>query len=305
VVTGFHPELTGRENIFLNGAILGMTRAEITAKLNEIIEFSGCEMYIDTPVKRYSSGMTVRLAFAVAAHLEPDILVVDEVLAVGDAEFQKKAIGKMQDISKGEGRTVLFVSHDMNSISLLTERVVVLKNGNISFIGDTQEGIKEYLLGVNSTAEYNYKGELSKPKVIQIKINTSLPNNTQEFGKGLSFYFTVHLPFPTNSLALSFQVLDELGSPVTHLWYLDVEENIFREPGEYVFACRLPKTRIYIGNYSLRVHLSDSKSKEKYHFLDSVCNFKVEMIKNYRPDYKWEKGTCRYIEDSEWEIKKL
>src|SRR5690554_631759 len=145
VGTGFHPELTGRENIFLNGAILGMTRTEITAKLDEIIEFSGCELYIDTPVKRYSSGMTVRLAFAVAAHLEPDILVVDEVLAVGDAEFQKKAIGKMQDISKGEGRTVLFVSHNMAAVKSLCTRAIVLEHGKTVFEGDTDDAVDFYL----------------------------------------------------------------------------------------------------------------------------------------------------------------
>lgn len=145
VGTGFHPELTGRENIYLNGAILGMTRDEITLKLDEIIEFSGCEMYIDTPTKRYSSGMTVRLAFAVAAHLEPDILVVDEVLAVGDAEFQKKAIDKMKDISTGDGRTVLFVSHNMASIQNLCTRVMLLNNGTVDTIGDTEEVINYYL----------------------------------------------------------------------------------------------------------------------------------------------------------------
>ncbi|MEZ4795930.1 MAG: ABC transporter ATP-binding protein [Flavobacteriaceae bacterium] len=145
VGTGFHPELTGRENIYLNGAILGMTKAEIKAKETEIIDFSGCERYIDTPVKRYSSGMTVRLAFAVAAHLEPDILVVDEVLAVGDAEFQKKAIGKMQDISKGEGRTVLFVSHNMASIQNLCSRVMLMSNGRVETIGKTQEVVDYYI----------------------------------------------------------------------------------------------------------------------------------------------------------------
>ncbi len=147
VGTGFHPELTGRENIYLNGAILGMTRAEITAKLDEIIEFSGCEMYIDTPTKRYSSGMTVRLAFAVAAHLEPDILVVDEVLAVGDADFQKKAIGKMQDISKEGGRTVLFVSHNMGSVQSLCTRAILLENGYITQNGKTEDVISKYLIG--------------------------------------------------------------------------------------------------------------------------------------------------------------
>ena len=145
VGTGFHPEMTGLENIYLNGAIMGMTKAEITRKLDEIVDFSGCERYIDTPVKRYSSGMTVRLGFAIAAHLEPEILVVDEVLAVGDAEFQKKAIGKMQDVSKGEGRTVLFVSHNMASVKSLCNKGVVLKNGQVDYIGETENAVNHYL----------------------------------------------------------------------------------------------------------------------------------------------------------------
>ncbi len=149
VGTGFHPELTGRENIYMNGAIMGMTKAEIDKKFDEIVDFSGCERYIDTPAKRYSSGMTVRLGFAVAAHLEPDIMVVDEVLAVGDAEFQRKAIGKMKDVSSGEGRTVLFVSHNMNSISTLCKSCVLLEKGSISYVGGTEDCINKYF----STAE--------------------------------------------------------------------------------------------------------------------------------------------------------
>lgn len=145
VGTGFHPEMTGRENIYLNGAILGMTKPEITRKLDEIVDFSGCERYIDTPVKRYSSGMMVRLGFAVAAHLDPEILVVDEVLAVGDAEFQKKAIGKMQDVSRGEGRTVLFVSHNMGSIKALCKHGLLLENGKVKYSGDISQTITEYL----------------------------------------------------------------------------------------------------------------------------------------------------------------
>lgn len=150
VGTGFHPEMTGRENIYMNGAIMGMSRAEITRKLDEIVDFSGCERYLDTPVKRYSSGMTVRLGFAIAAHLEPEILVVDEVLAVGDAEFQKKAIGKMQDVSKGEGRTVLFVSHNMAAVRTLCKRGIVLKNGTFAFDGDVENAISLYLEGVRT-----------------------------------------------------------------------------------------------------------------------------------------------------------
>ena len=147
VGTGFHQEMTGRENIFMNGAILGMTKQEIASKLDEIVDFSGCERYLDTPVKRYSSGMMVRLGFAVAAHLDPEILVVDEVLAVGDAEFQKKAIGKMQDVSKGEGRTVLFVSHNMASVKALCKSGVLLENGTLKHTGKIDDVIDLYING--------------------------------------------------------------------------------------------------------------------------------------------------------------
>lgn len=145
VGTGFHPEMTGRENIYMNGSIMGMTKKEITRKLDEIVDFAGVERYLDTPVKRYSSGMTVRLGFAVAAFLEPEILVVDEVLTVGDAEFQKKAIGKMNDVAKGEGRTVLFVSHNMAAVKNLCTRGVVLQNGMLAYDGSTDEAVNYYL----------------------------------------------------------------------------------------------------------------------------------------------------------------
>ena len=158
VGTGFHPEMTGRENIYMNGAILGMTKAEINRKLDEIVDFSGVERYIDTPVKRYSSGMMVRLGFAVAAHLDPEILVVDEVLAVGDAEFQKKAMGKMQDVSKGEGRTILFVSHNMRAITDLCKRAILLTNGTISLDDETQIVVEKYLMSnqnIQSNVSWN------------------------------------------------------------------------------------------------------------------------------------------------------
>src|SRR5205823_8767402 len=144
VGTGFHPELTGRENIFLNGAILGMSRAEIRKKFDRIVAFAEVEKFLDTPVKRYSSGMYMRLAFAIAAHLEPDILIVDEVLAVGDAEFQKKCLGKMKDVS-GHGRTVLFVSHNMAAIQQLTSRCIVIGSGRVCFDGPTDGAINSYL----------------------------------------------------------------------------------------------------------------------------------------------------------------
>ncbi|RYX87557.1 ABC transporter ATP-binding protein [bacterium] len=158
VGTGFHPELTGRENIFLNGAILGMRKREIARKFDQIVDFAGVERYIDTPVKRYSSGMYVRLAFAVAAHLESEILIVDEVLAVGDAEFQKKCLGKMGEVSQGEGRTVLFVSHNMGSIKALCNNVIILHNGTLNYQGDLHTGIEKYV-SINSktpSSIYNF-----------------------------------------------------------------------------------------------------------------------------------------------------
>ena len=177
VGTGFHPEMTGRENIYMNGAILGMTKQEITSKLDEIVDFSGCERYLDTPVKRYSSGMMVRLGFAVAAHLDPEILVVDEVLAVGDAEFQKKAIGKMQDVSRGEGRTVLFVSHNMASVKSLCKSGLLLENGMVKYRGSIQDTIDMYI-GEGGSSENQYFDDLSTAPgndVVRIKSFEILP----------------------------------------------------------------------------------------------------------------------------------
>lgn len=178
VGTGFHPEMTGRENIFMNGSIMGMTKAEIKSKFDEIVDFAGVAKYVDTPVKRYSSGMMVRLGFAIAAHLEPEILVVDEVLAVGDAEFQKKAIGKMQDVSKGEGRTVLFVSHNMAAVRSLCTRGVMLKNGMVDFIGNIPDTLNHYL---NSDDNYQNKSIINniKWKKTTITINNIEINKTK------------------------------------------------------------------------------------------------------------------------------
>lgn len=180
VGTGFHPELTGLENIYLNGAILGMTKAEIKRKLDEIVDFSGCALYIDTPVKRYSSGMKVRLGFAVAAFLDPEILIVDEVLAVGDAEFQKKAIGKMKDVSQGDGRTVLFVSHNMASVNALCDSAILLKNGLLSNIGSTEAIISEYLTSENidtTRKTLNYSHDSFELKEVTIQNTNSTTND--------------------------------------------------------------------------------------------------------------------------------
>ena len=207
VGTGFHPELTGRENVFLNGAILGMTKAEIRKKFDEIVAFSEIEEFIDTPVKRYSSGMYVRLAFAVAAHLEPEILIVDEVLAVGDAEFQKKCIGKMQDVSKG-GRTVLFVSHNMNAVTTLCTQAVVLKQGAVVYLGNVRDAMSHYGASANISGEFNLS-EKNKGCVLRhFKISQNgKPTNGMLEPLGpvtLSFTVTSSRPLKKARLGLSF-----------------------------------------------------------------------------------------------------
>ncbi|SEQ09194.1 lipopolysaccharide transport system ATP-binding protein [Hyunsoonleella jejuensis] len=197
VGTGFHGEMTGRENIYLNGAILGMTKKEITSKIDEIIEFSGCQRYIDTPVKRYSSGMTVRLAFAVAAFLEPEILVIDEVLAVGDADFQAKAIGKMQDISRGDGRTVLFVSHNMSSVKSLCTRAIVLKNGVIGFNGSTADAINNYLKSKKnnfSHTEFEHRKGTGIVKIKKVEVFGELEDIKPQSGHPITLRFQIDNP---------------------------------------------------------------------------------------------------------------
>lgn len=219
VGTGFHPELTGRENIFLNGAILGMTKQEIRSKLDEIIDFSGCERYIDTPVKRYSSGMTVRLGFAVAAHLEPEILIVDEVLAVGDAEFQKKAIGKMQDVSRNDGRTVLFVSHNMGALRSLCSKSLILNKGEISFQGSTAIGIETYL---NYSIDYDSSTLLKKIqwKAEDLEINSIEINDSNKN--------IVYISNKQNELKIAIKGVQKFDRKMSiAIWVKDEDNNRF------------------------------------------------------------------------------
>lgn len=236
VGTGFHPEMTGRENIYMNGAILGMSKAEVASKIDEIIDFSGCERYIDTPVKRYSSGMTVRLGFAVAAHLNPEILVVDEVLAVGDAEFQKKAIGKMQDVSRGEGRTVLFVSHNMASIRALCKTGILLENGSISFHGPVGEAVDKYLSSSSGFQEIISTEDIFTIRNRDIQVNSVKVNG---------------VPSAKCELGYSNKVVDiEVDGSITGHHFLDLEVT-FRNTEGILLARHAPG--LYFGN-PLEVH---------------------------------------------------
>lgn len=257
VGTGFHPEMTGRENIYMNGAILGMTRREIDRKLDEIIDFSGCERYIDTPVKRYSSGMTVRLGFAVAAHLEPEILVVDEVLAVGDIEFQKKAIGKMKDVSRGEGRTVLFVSHNMASVRSLCTRGMVLEKGSVAFDGDVNEAVEKYMAGNISNSEnfsFDNLEEAPGNDRIRIKSFKLTPTHGSEINinSGISVEMVVFNNIENALLDATFE-LRTLDDTVVFHQGTFFEKEATSKIGYYRISMNIPPQLLNAGTYNLRV----------------------------------------------------
>jgi lipopolysaccharide transport system ATP-binding protein len=264
VGTGFHPEMTGRENIFMNGAIMGMTKAEIKSKLDEIIDFSGVERYIDTPVKRYSSGMTVRLGFAIAAHLDPEILVVDEVLAVGDAEFQKKAIGKMQDVSRGEGRTVLFVSHNMGAIQQLCKNICVLKNGTIDYKGNVDLGIDYYLNSDNLQIKESINQQIKKMKKdddfiledIRLEQNGKVVENYLTT-LTLNVYFSYSVLNDINLLRVGFDIINAKSGIVVFRTYHDDNHSELKtiHKGRYISKATIPANFFLEDNYILSVSI--------------------------------------------------
>lgn len=304
VGTGFHPELSGRENIFLNGAILGMNRREIKNKFDEIVNFAGVERYIDTPVKRYSSGMYVRLAFGVAAHLEPDILIVDEVLAVGDAEFQKKALGKMKDVSSREGRTVLFVSHNMQAISTLTSKCIFMHTGKILEVGKTKSVISKYLsFDTNRSLAYNKPAHNTLPQITKVFLQTSQPNNTQVNGDEMKVYIEISTPFSIQAAAISLQFFNRHHIPIVHLWQYDSQIPFCREPGVFELVCTIPGLKLYQGAYTICLHFADF-SGNKWDHLEEICPFEVVMFGKIR-EYQWQDESCAYIEDCNWNIKKV
>lgn len=278
VGTGFNGEMTGRENIYLNGAILGMTKKEITSKLDEIIEFSGCERYIDTPVKRYSSGMTVRLAFAVAAFLEPEILVIDEVLAVGDAEFQKKAIGKMQDISKCEGRTVLFVSHNMAAVKSLCTRGLVLEHGKVKLISSIEKAVSYYLSGDSEVMNQKIFGtdcETDKFKLEKISINSLgktileplLENDEIELKTVITLKEN-----QTNNYHVTFHLYNELGEALFS--FSNVAEADRLKYGYNELTCKFPSSFFQSGQYFLSFFFVKDK-REALFIENDILSFTI------------------------------
>ena len=284
VGTGFHPELTGRENIFLNGAILGMTKSEIRSKFDEIVDFSGVERYIDTPVKRYSSGMYVRLAFAVAAFLEPEILIIDEVLAVGDAEFQKKCLGRMKDVSVNDGRTVLFVSHDLNAVSQLCTHGILMDKGKISYEGRIKGLVDTYIADEKKSAVYTNANPLSKKRMLiesaAIKDNNGNVSSDFFYNEPVNIEFKIKINDPSLIADLFVIILDARKRRV-----FACEANGIKTTMKLTIE---PNTLVR-GDYSIHAFINMPKI-EQLDVAEDVCNFKIidsgsKMAKHHEYDY--------------------
>lgn len=313
VGTGFHPELTGRDNVFLNGAILGMRNEEIKRKFDEIVAFSGVERYIDTPVKRYSSGMYVRLAFAVAAHLESDILIVDEVLAVGDAEFQKKCLGKMNDLGNSSGRTILFVSHNMSSIKALCEKSIFLDKGKIQKIGQTGDVISQYLSAyvpeksdegyIDKGLSLNGTGEARFTRFLPVKNNTGCTEFF--FGEKPKCLIELQVDKEITSAALSLMIVsiygETIGMTTPNMNYKPIELS----KGKHRLEVLLNDT-LMPGNYSFNLLIAEHNSGASIDFLESVGSIRIlkDSIKKDM-DYPWDVIHGYYKPNSDWEINKL
>jgi len=311
VGTGFHPELSGRENVFLNGAILGMTKQEIRNKFDEIVAFAEIEKFIDTPVKRYSSGMYVRLAFAVAAHLEPEILIVDEVLAVGDASFQKKCLGKMKDVSGKDGRTVLFVSHNMTAVQSLCTRCILMKDGQTAFVGDTRECIHKYLMGagrVSTECKWDAAGSAPNNGKVWVRCIRAVSHRID--GRDSSL-FDMATPL---SIEVDVIVIEKCMFHVTLVFYSEQgtvaftsgaepprDADLCTNAGSYKFTCRLPANLLNEGEYSLRLLVIENGTRIGIS-VEDVIGFDVKDL-TARPVGAWhgrEPGPVRPSLD--WQV---
>lgn len=287
VGTGFHPELTGRENIFLNGAILGMPRSEVRRKFDEIVAFAEVEKFLDTPVKRYSSGMYVRLAFAVAAHLEPEILVVDEVLAVGDAEFQKKCLGKMEDVSRGEGRTVLFVSHNLDSVLRLCSFCLWLGEGKVRGIGSPSRMVDQYQQHRqnNSTSvelsDVHRRSSLRRHATFR---QISCPTNDGQvawnylFGNVISFSCKVDISKTLSQLAIAYAIFSSTGFEIASARSRPFDAGGVVQPGTYNISVEIPNLRLSPNLYSLNIGLRSEFGDED--FISGATTFEVVTDEN-------------------------
>lgn len=298
VGTGFHPDLTGRENIYINGAILGMRKWEIDKKLDEIIDFAGVEKYIDTPVKRYSSGMTVRLGFSVAAHLEPEILIIDEVLAVGDMEFQNKAILKMQKISESENCTLIFVSHDLDKMEMLTKRCLLIKNGELFSDGKASNVIQEYSRRGESAnqTKFEKKGRSCFIRAIKVGKDKIFINES------LDIEIELEIEEPIKDPGLSVQIVNWKDVKVLHFLVLKSEMEFGNKSGVWKLNLSIPLIKLYPDQYYLIVSLGDNSTKVNFDRISGVGLFKVIVPEHMFRDFYWYPGEAMYIDDCTWSV---
>jgi len=314
VGTGFHPELTGRENIYMNGAILGMKRAEIDSKFDEIVDFSEVSQFIDTPVKRYSSGMYLRLAFAVAAHLEPEILVVDEVLAVGDADFQRKCLGKMGDVAQ-QGRTVLFVSHNMSAILRLTEEAIVLKKGQLIKRAPTHEAVDFYLSSgmaesgqrIWGVDEIPVASEPFRPVAVRLKDRSGNIIDTIRSTEPLTVEWEYQINAPITGLRVGMYLSTMRGEYVFTTFDTDdakqYEQFGARQAGRYISRCEIPADFLNEGRYSLGVNAS-SFGVKRYFMDENALSFSVDI--SGAPGMQWAEVRQGPVRPRlHWKIEKL
>jgi lipopolysaccharide transport system ATP-binding protein len=277
----------------------------VSRKFDEIVAFSEVEAFIDTPVKRYSSGMYVRLAFAVAAHLEPEILIVDEVLAVGDAAFQQKCIGKMRDVTRRDGRTIVFVSHDMAAITSLTQRCVLLEKGRLTFCGPTLDAASRYFSqGGQEVAEYAAApGAEGQPTLTRVVVRTSQPGQVQAALEPMEIALSLHHPRGIAGAFVTVQIINQFNQPATQLWLQDAEQPFGRQPGETALVCRLPRVRLNVGRYTLRLILGSTLGGANILLqqLDYVCPFEVVRLGAVVP-WGWRPENCAYEDDMAWAV---
>lgn len=297
VGTGFHGELSGRENIYLNGAIMGLRKWEIDKKLDEIIDFAGVEKYLDTPVKRYSSGMYVRLAFSVAAHLDPDILIVDEVLSVGDAEFQKKCLGKIKNESNNTGRSIFFVTHNMYQIEKICNNVMYLENGVVKKIGSNVEVLKEYYSNNYLAISGNYLSIVNNhiTHIKSVDIITDLPNNIQTHGNKFAVKVKIFNANKIKKTCLTIRIQNSENISILDFSFFDDQFQI-SGPGLHEVKFFFPSISLYIGIYKIECFFAEPPGGEIFENIKDICAFEVIILNKSRGEYEWQNGVATYIE---------
>ena len=301
VGTGFHPELTGRENIYLNGAILGMRRRDIQRQFDAIVDFAGVEKFLDTPVKRYSSGMYIRLAFAVAAHLNPDILIVDEVLAVGDSEFQKKCLGKMHEVSRGQGRTVIFVSHNVAAVRQLCTQAIYLNSGRMIRQGPTEEVLELYAASRQRAQVTRMANEygLTFMDLSLIDAETGAKTERPVFSRDYLLHTHIRVERPLTLASVNLRLFDETGAKLTTIGTVEEGMIPFTLEGDVHLECRLPRLGLYPGRYTINLEVCRPNDPVTYLQVDDALYFEVQaaIVNNSMWAYDKSHGISRMAEN--------